>query len=167
MATTTTSSASACPHAPVIRELVQGDLERLVELIAEHAAYEGSGFDPSGKPARLAELLLGQRHRAACLVAVVDDHVVGYSTFSREFSTWDAGEYLHMDTLYVDAEHRGSGIGEQLLRAVLAAGRRFGVVNVQWQTPDWNHDAMRFYERFGAVAFAKVRFHLSLERTNT
>jgi hypothetical protein len=50
-----------------------------------------------------------------------------------------------------------------LLAAVIVAARDAGCVQVQWQTPDWNVDAARFYRRAGAVERAKRRFVLSLD----
>ena len=36
-----------------------------------------------------------------------------------------------------------------------------GLAQVQWQTPAWNRDAVRFYERLGAVGTDKMRFSLA------
>jgi GNAT superfamily N-acetyltransferase len=141
----------------VVRPLRAADLNRLIELMTAHATFERARFDPANKSERLAKTLLGDLPRAACVVAERGEVVIGYATFSREFSTWDAQDYLHMDTLFVAAEHRGGGAGAVLLQHVLAFAVASGVVNTQWQTPDWNHDALRFYERVGATAQPKIR----------
>ena len=46
--------------------------------------------------------------------------------------------------------------------AVVAMTRSLGLQEVQWQTPEWNDGAVRFYERRGAVAKAKQRFTLTV-----
>lgn len=150
---------------PVVRALQRSDLDRLVELMAQHAAYERAAFSPQGKARRLAGFLFGPQPRARCLVAVVGEKVVGFTTFAKEFSTWDAAEYLHMDTLFVEAGYRSAGIGQMLLDAVHEAAGRDDVVNIQWQTPDWNEGAIRFYQRIGALGSAKVRFTLRPQRS--
>ncbi len=133
----------------------------MLELIAAHAAFERAAFDPSGKADRLGRSLFGDSLRAVCLVAVDSDIVVGYCTVSREFSTWQAADYAHMDTLFVDEHHRGRDIGERLLLAA-AQARDLGATEMQWQTPDWNLDAIRFYQRLSAHGSAKVRFTLDV-----
>lgn len=147
--------------APSVRPLHTDDLARLVELMAQHAEHERAAFDPTDKVEQLADHLLGEPRSATCIVAEQEGLVVGYTTFSREFSTWDAGEYLHMDTLFVATDHRGAGIGALLLRHVLDVAETSDVVNTQWQTPDWNRDALRFYERFGAIVQPKIRLTVS------
>jgi GNAT superfamily N-acetyltransferase len=121
-------------------------------------------FDPSGVGDRLAAAMFGPAPRLRCLVAInTDDDVVGYCTFTMDFSTWRATEYVHMDTLYVDAAWRGQSIGERLLRSVAELGRQAGAIEMQWQTPDWNIDAARFYQRLGASGSAKIRFTFNME----
>jgi hypothetical protein len=92
--------------------------------------------------------------------------LIGYSTCSAEFATWSAAEFLHIDTLYVEEGFRGLGIGKHLLDAVVAHASMLGLTEVQWQTPDWNTDAVRFYERVGAVSTNKIRFKLPVTTTD-
>jgi GNAT superfamily N-acetyltransferase len=49
-----------------------------------------------------------------------------------------------------------------LLAAVADLARRSGCAQIQWQTPEWNEDAARFYRRAGAVEKPKRRFFLAL-----
>ncbi|MEE9417518.1 MAG: GNAT family N-acetyltransferase [Acidimicrobiales bacterium] len=144
----------------VVRPLRADDLNRLLKLMEAHASFERAHFDPDRKYERLAEALLGDQSRSNCIVAERRGVVIGYATFSREFSTWDADEYLHMDTLFVAAEHRGSGVGALLLQQVLDFAASSGLINTQCQTPDWNQDALRLYERVGAIAQPKIRLTL-------
>ena len=38
---------------------------------------------------------------------------------------------------------------------------------MEWQTPDWNTGAIRFYERLGAVAKSKFRFSVAVKDLST
>lgn len=126
----------------------------MLQLITAHALFEGAAFDPAGKAELLGTSLFGDSRRAMCLVAVHSDTIVGYCTISREFSTWQAADYAHMDTLFVDELHRGRRIGERLVTAALETALQLGATEMQWQTPDWNLEEMRFYQRLGAVGSA-------------
>ena len=69
---------------------------------------------------------------------------------------------MHLDCLFVDAAFRGGGIGRSLVDAVCVVARSLNIDELQWQTPQWNASAQRFYARLGASARAKTRFTLRL-----
>jgi len=72
----------------VIRHVLSVEIETLVALCAEHAAFERVEYSPQGQAERLMEAIFGEHPRLWCLVARVDDHMAGYATCTREFSTW-------------------------------------------------------------------------------
>ena len=147
-----------------IRPLQAGDLARLVALCAEHAAYERADYSPTGKRQALATSFFGPSPRAHCLVAATRQDLVGYTTWSREFSTWGACEYLHMDCLFVRPAWRGQGLGARMLSTLATVAAREGLAHLEWQSPSWNEGALRFYRRAGAVGTEKVRFRAPAHR---
>ncbi|WP_441247435.1 N-acetyltransferase family protein [Kitasatospora sp. McL0602] len=150
--------------AALVRHARREDLARVAELAAEHAAYERAAPPVPDLAARLAALLFdAPEPRLRCLVAELPGgEVVGYATAAPELSTWEGREYLHMDCLFLRDGTRGLGLGAQLVAAVAAEARVLGLAEVQWQTPEWNEGAVRFYGRLGAVAKAKLRFSLTV-----
>ncbi|MEU9079325.1 GNAT family N-acetyltransferase [Kitasatospora sp. NPDC048538] len=146
----------------VIRPATAADLPALARLCAAHAAHEQAGPVPADLADRLAPALFAARPRAWCLVVDHGGEPVGYATWSLEFSTWQAADHAHLDCLFVTEPYRGAGWGRALLDAVRDAAAARGAGELQWQTPDWNADAIRFYRRAGALARPKVRFSLPL-----
>ena len=145
-----------------VRRALCGDVAALLELCAEHAAFERAFYRAEGKADRLSAALTGDPPRLRAWIATVGEDVVGYATATEEFSTWDAAPFLSMDCLFVRPPHRGGGIGAALLGAVIAAAREGCLAEVRWQTPAWNTDASRFYRRHDAVARDKTSFSLAL-----
>lgn len=139
------------------------DMDELVRLCTEHAAYERSSFDPAGKEEALAQMLFAPDARLKCLVAEEDARLIGYATFSVEVSTWDADRYMHMDCLFLRPEARNKGIGRALMRRIAQEARDQGVIRMQWQTPSFNVDAIRFYDRLGPEKKEKYRMFLGAE----
>ncbi|MBF8185275.1 GNAT family N-acetyltransferase [Nonomuraea sp. K274] len=88
--------------------------------------------------------------------------LAGYATCAPEFATWRGRTYLHLDCLYLRADHRGQGLGGLLFEAVVAEARALGVEEVQWNTPAWNTGAIRFYDRLGATGVEKMRYTLRM-----
>lgn len=141
-----------------VRGATPADLDAIVVLCDEHAAFERAELRAEHVRGSLGRFLFAERPRAWCLLAEAGGEIAGYATYSREFSTWNAAEFLSMDCLYVRAGHRNSGIGLELMRAVGNAAASLGCEFIEWQTPDWNTAAMRFYDRLGATGKAKMRY---------
>ena len=143
-----------------IRAVVPTDLDEVVALCGEHAVYERASFCPAGKAEALARHWQTQGRRAGCWVVDSPEGLQGYATFGCEFSTWDAADFLHLDCLYLRPAYRRRGVGAAILRRLQDRAIELGCVNLQWQTPDWNAGAIRFYQRHGAQVAAKARFTL-------
>ncbi|WSF37097.1 GNAT family N-acetyltransferase [Streptomyces sp. NBC_01351] len=166
---------------PVVRRALAGDLPRLVELVHEHIAYEKSAPRPPGLAERLGPQLFAEDSLGApggppgrslgeaagglwvLLAETPDGEVVGYAACSAEFSFWDARHYLHMDCLYLAQDARGHGLGAALMDAVAGLAREQGLDHVEWQTPEWNEGAIRFYDRLGATGAPKRRYALPVD----
>jgi GNAT superfamily N-acetyltransferase len=145
-----------------VRGATTNDIPDLLDLIREHTAYERATPPAPDVADRLSALLFAPTLRLHALIAEVDGVVVGYATAGLEIETWQAREFLHMDCLFLREGARGSGVGGMLLDAVRQLAIDLGVDDVQWQTPDWNEGAVRFYDRTGAVKRAKYRYSLAL-----
>jgi len=144
----------------VIRHAVKNDLDQIIELCDQHAAYEGAPYSKTGKKERLGLYLFTERPPLMCLVVEQDERIKGYATYMREFSTWDASYYMHMDCLFLKEEMRGQGIGKKLVAMITEAAEESDCVNVQWQTPTDNTNAIMFYDKLGAFSRHKLRFFL-------
>ena len=146
----------------VIRAVEARDLDELVLLCAEHAAFERASFNPAGKREKLAQLLLAREPALFAKVAASADSLVGYATASVEVSTWEAERFMHMDCLFVREAERGHGVGAKLMEAIMQESARMGITEMQWQTPRWNAAADRFYRRTGASVSEKLRYRLEI-----
>jgi ribosomal protein S18 acetylase RimI-like enzyme len=145
-----------------IRDAQPNDIAEIIRLCAEHAEFEQAQYSTEGKAEKLAAHLFSDAPDLFCLlVESVDGEVLGYATFMREFSTWDAEFYLHMDCLYLRPHARNRGIGEALMRAIAAQAKQLHCSQMQWQTPAFNQRALQFYERLGAGAKEKIRLYLN------
>jgi GNAT superfamily N-acetyltransferase len=154
---------AVAPALHRVRGAVAADAAALASLCADHAAYERLPCSAVGHAERLqAALASGQIH--AWLLLEQGGNAVGYASATLDFSTLSGQYFAHMDCLYLAPAVRGQGGGQMLVQAVLALARAQGCSTLQWQTPDWNVDAMRFYARLGATASSKQRYTLALER---
>ncbi len=143
-----------------LRRALPADIPDLVSMCAEHAAFERTHYESSGKAEALAAMLLAPDARLHCIVVEENNALLGYATFSVEVSTWDADRYMHMDCLFLRPGARNKGIGRALMQRIAQEAIVQGVKRMQWQTPSFNVDAVRFYERLGPVKKEKFRMFL-------
>ncbi|HMZ06131.1 MAG TPA: GNAT family N-acetyltransferase [Anaerolineales bacterium] len=147
----------------LIRQAEPKDLPEIIQLCAEHAAFEQADYSPSGKADKLSAHLFNNPPACFCLVVEMDGALAGYATYSKEFSTWDADFYIHMDCLFLRPHARSMGIGEQLIKQIAQSAQALNCRLIQWQTPKFNARAVKFYKRIGATEKEKLRFFLTVD----
>ncbi len=90
--------------------------------------------------------------RCTLLVAASDEHVVGYT--AAVVRRPRAGAILHIDSIAVLPEHRGQGIGHQLLKALIQAARQHGCKTLILEVATPNEAGIAFFKSRG---FREVR----------
>lgn len=134
----------------------------MVELCRKHAAFEQAAYNAEGKSALLKEAIFAKAPKLFCFVVEKENVLVGYYTFTFDFSTWQARPFLHLDCLYLEPEARGMRIGERIFDHLRQLAKAHNCVNIQWQTPSFNERAIKFYNRMGGLGRDKVRFSLDV-----
>ena len=150
------------PTGPIVRRATGRDMAILVALCTEHARFERIEHAMGERGDALAAALETTPPPLHAWLACIEGEAVGYATATIDFSTLDAAHFLHMDCLYVREAWRGHGVGQQLFATLRDFARSCGCAAMQWQTPDWNEGAARFYRRQGAFERNKRRFGLRL-----
>lgn len=148
----------------IIRPIEEKDLDRLIELCDHHAEYEQATYDATGKKPLLKEALFRVSPKLYCQVIEIDSLVMGYFSYTFDFSTWNAQTYMYLDCLYLEQEVRGMGIGKEIFLVLQRIGLENNCVNIQWQTPVFNEKAINFYRKIGASEKDKKRFTLDLQK---
>jgi ribosomal protein S18 acetylase RimI-like enzyme len=134
----------------VIRPAVQDDLEILWDFLAI-AAYEPDAVAAKTMPSVAAYLAGWQRTQDFGFIAERDGVIIG-ATWARQFSPDDqktvyGGERTPKLSIAVKPGARGRGVGEKLLRALIAEAAHRGFrlcLSVRHDNP-----ARRLYERIG------------------
>jgi GNAT superfamily N-acetyltransferase len=133
-----------------IRHGERSDLPVIAELIRGLAKYERLEDQVTMTEEKLERALFGDRPYAETLIAEDGGTPVGFALFFHNFSTFLAQPGIYLEDLFVLPEHRGAGVGKELLQALakLAVERDCG--RLEWAVLDWNESAIGFYERLGA-----------------
>ena len=145
----------------MIRPIQKDEIPELIRLCKAHAAYEECEYIENGQLEKLQKDLFSERPLLYCYVVLPQGQLSGYVTFMKQYATWDAEEYVYLDCLYLDEHARNKGLGKALMLEVQSAAEAMGCKLVQWQTPDFNKNAIEFYHHLGATAKTKERFFWS------
>ncbi len=145
-----------------IRFAEESDIHQIVDLCEAHAIYEECEYSKVNKDRQLLNDIFSDNPKLYCLVVEENQKLIGYATYMKQYSTWDACEYIYMDCLFMNENARGFGFGEKLVRRIQEEGRKLGCNLIQWQTPDFNVRAIKFYKRIGATSKEKERFFLKI-----
>jgi GNAT superfamily N-acetyltransferase len=129
--------------AAIMKMLADDELGRTREEIGDplpaayYDAYEEIARDPNNR----------------LLVAEVGGAIVGtlQLTFIRGLSR-KAARRAQIEAVRVAGPQRGTGLGEQMIRAAIEIARNAGCSIVQLTTDKRRKNAHRFYERLGFVA---------------
>lgn len=146
----------------VIRPAGEADLDELLFLMDEHAKFEKAAFFPGGKKERFRQALFADQPRFYCWVVEFENGLQGYASYTFDYSTWEAADFLYMDCLFLRPACRGLGIGSEILSRLKSIARIQNCVCIQWQTPSFNTSAIDFYHKNKAISTEKVRFRLSV-----
>ena len=93
-----------------------------------------------------------------CLVIERGHQIVGYATFMKQFSTWDAAWYMYLDCLFLKKEIRGNGWGLKMMEKIKTYAKQEKCSSIQWQTPSFNASGIVFYSKIGAISKTKESF---------
>lgn len=107
--------------APALREATVADAPRIAAIYAHHVLHGLASFEtePPGE-AEIARRLGEVRARGLpYLVAEADGRVVGYA-YAAPYRSRPAYRYTVEDSVYVDRDCAGRGVGRQLLQRLVA-----------------------------------------------
>ncbi len=139
-----------------VRPIRPDDVPAVVGLVRELADYERALHEVRLTEDQLAACLFGAAPALFGHVAVVRgehgrEDVVGAALWFLTFSTWRGTHGIHLEDLYVQPEHRGAGLGRELLRTLAAICLARGYSRLEWSVLDWNTPSIGFYRAAGAV----------------
>ncbi|HHB78367.1 MAG TPA: GNAT family N-acetyltransferase [Saprospiraceae bacterium] len=144
----------------IIRKAQYVDLESIREMVVELAIFER---EPDAVTATLADYQkLFKEGLFDCIVAEIDNRIIGIALYYDTFSTWK-GKMMYLEDIVVHQTYRNQGIGSLLFEAFIKEAKENGAVLAKWQVLDWNKDAIKFYENKKAYVekgWWNVKFNL-------
>lgn len=133
-----------------IRPANVADVPVIAELIRALARFERLEHEVVMTEELLEQSVFGPRPYAEVVLAEDGGRPVGFALYFHNFSTFLGRPGIYLEDLFVVPEHRGHGIGRDLLVHLARLAVERGCGRLEWAVLDWNQEAIRFYERLGA-----------------
>jgi ribosomal protein S18 acetylase RimI-like enzyme len=134
----------------IIRKAEARDVPRMLDLVRELAVFERAPEEVTVTLEHMRDAGFGSDPVWVGWVAELEGTIVGMAVCYERYSTWK-GRRLYLEDIIVTEGARGHRIGDRLFRQCAAYAVEKDYSGMLWQVLDWNTDAIRFYERFGAA----------------
>ena len=142
----------------VIRHADSSDVPRIYELIKGIAKHHNQKRFVLTNHDVLLESGFASNSLFGVLLAEVESEVVGYMSFTLNYSIWLGAKYMNIDDVFIESEYRGRKIGENLMTEAKKHCVELGLSRMRWEVQTDNEAAIQFYTRLGATMVQKGIF---------
>jgi len=133
----------------LIREATKSDLPAIGKLLEDLAdAMDNTEGIDTGIAIKHCERLLNDAN-SHFLVAAMEDTPVGFINFTVRQTVLHRSPSALIDELVVAEEHRGKGVGKQLVLAAMEKCKELRCCEVEVSTEKTNMKAREFYKQCG------------------
>jgi len=133
-----------------IRPATEKDAALILSFIKELAEYERLSHEVVATEEILRETLFENSYGTEVVIAYLKETPVGFALYFHNYSTFLGRSGIYLEDLYVRPEHRGKGVGRELLVYVAQVARERDCGRLEWSVLDWNEPAIKFYRKLGA-----------------
>ena len=132
-----------------IRKAKIGDEIAILGLIKELALFEKAPEQVVNTAEQLKIDLFTDKICDA-LILEKENNTIGFALYFTSYSTWK-GRALYLEDFYIQPAYRQFGYGLVLFDEVVKIAKERKVRRMDWQVLDWNENAIKFYQKKGAI----------------
>lgn len=134
-----------------IRKTTRSDVAAVIGLLRAFAKFENLEEFCEITEEKLAAAMFDEDSFVEGIVAVTGGQIIAYAIYYPNFASFRGQKGIYLEDLYIDAEHRGQGIGDAMLKEIARIAKSRNFERIDFQVLNWNTPAIKFYEKHGAV----------------
>jgi GNAT superfamily N-acetyltransferase len=134
-----------------IRPAAEADTALVLTFIRKLAEYGDISDEVRATEDDVRAALFGVRPVAEAILVFVGSDPVGFALYSFTFASFLGRPGMYIEDVFVEQDHRGSGVGKALLIHLAGIGLARGCGRIEWSVLNWNERAMEFYQDLGAA----------------
>ncbi len=132
-----------------IRKGIETDLQQVLNLVKELAAYEKAPAEVEVTLEEMQNWGFGKDKIFDFFVAEHETKIIGIALYYYKYSTWK-GKCLFLEDIIITESYRRYGLGSKLFNKVVLVAKQLQVRRMEWQVLDWNEPALNFYKKYNA-----------------
>lgn len=146
-----------------VREADREDIDIVYDLIKAIARHHVQEHFVTITKDELAKSGFSDDPKFGVLLAKIDGEIVGYVSYTWNYSIWSGSSYMNIDDIFVWEKLRGHKVGEALMTNARTICEKKGVRSIKWEVEENNQKAIKFYKRLGTEVSIKgvCRWRLS------
>ena len=146
-----------------VRDVTPADRAAWDRLWSDYCAHYGVSL-PATDNDELWRRIVGTEFAIGALIAVDsgESKPVGFAHYVLHLHTFSTRLICYLEDLWVEPERRGGGVGQCLIDALIARGRKRGWRRLYWHTEADNKAARALYDRLVRVT-DYVRYDIALQ----
>lgn len=134
-----------------IRKTTGDDVAAVIGLLRAFAKFEDLEQFCEITEEKLLGAMFEKDSFVEGLVADANGQIVAYAIFYPNFASFRGQRGFYLEDIYIDAEYRGQGIGDAMLKEIARIAKSRNFERIDFQVLTWNTPAIKFYEKHGAV----------------
>lgn len=124
------------------------DVPTLIEMMKEFYEYDHIVFHKDAALSALSKLVENSNYGYAWLI-IENQSIIGYVVLTIGYSLEFQGRDAFLDELFIKAEHRGKGIGQQAIKFIEQQCKDIGIKAFHLEVERQNKTAHGLYKKMG------------------
>jgi ribosomal protein S18 acetylase RimI-like enzyme len=146
----------------LVRQATAKDVDVIYDLIFAMAGHQNQERFITTDKRKLLEAGFSESPDFGVLLAEFNGQVIGYLSYTWNYSIWLGSHYMNIDDVFVLEEFRSQKAGEALMLKAREVCQSKGLSRIRWEVQKDNHRAIKFYENLGAELNMKGVFRWSV-----
>ena len=158
------SSAMSDMNEAIIEQATMEDLPQMADLLYDLFSHEGDFVPDRQKNLRGLELILEQPSRGRIFVYRWNGQILGMINLLFTISTAEGGFVVLLEDVIVHHNHRGRGVGTQLLDHAIAYAKKKDFLRLTLLTDRVNAEGQEFFQKHGFFVSKMIPLRLPLTK---
>jgi Acetyltransferases len=134
-----------------LKKVEEIDLPLVLWFIKGIAEYEKLPHEVTATVETLRESFFGENPVVRGYIGYLGELPVASLIYFYNFSTFLGKKGMYLEDIFVLPEHRGKGIGKEMLIWLAGRANAEGCERFEWSVLNWNTPAIEFYKSLGAT----------------
>ena len=158
------SSAMSDMNEAIIEQATMEDLPQMADLLYDLFSHEGDFIPDRQKNLRGLELILEQPSRGRIFVYRWNGQILGMINLLFTISTAEGGFVVLLEDVSVHHNHRGRGVGTQLLDHAIAYAKNKDFLRLTLLADRVNAEGQEFFQKHGFFVSKMIPLRLPLTK---